>query len=159
MGHAVLGQCAEALRRVRNSARFILGNLGPGLKKTEKVSRSEMGLVSSLILDNGCWWHAANRQRNMWCTSYTNWRQWPERGTRPITFWKVCRALWMLFKSFIAHLTVVNALTNFANITLSSFYFDITKDCLYANSNENLGRRAVVTVLEQVCPSASVQLS
>ena len=59
----------------------------------------------------------------------------------------------------LRHLTVVNALTNFANITLSSFYFDITKDCLYANSKENLGRRAVVTVLEQVGPFASVRSS
>lgn len=45
---------------------------------------------------------------------------------------------------------VVNALTNFANITLSSLYFDITKDSLYANRMENPERMAIVAVLEQV---------
>ena len=47
-------------------------------------------------------------------------------------------------------LSVINSLTNFTNITLSSLYFDITKDCLYANSLHSEERRAVVTVLEQV---------
>ena len=49
---------------------------------------------------------------------------------------------------------VVNALTHFTNIALSSLYFDITKDCLYANTPSSLERRAVVTVLEQVSPDA-----
>lgn len=44
----------------------------------------------------------------------------------------------------------MSALGHFANITLSSLYFDITKDCLYANSTKSFERRAVVTVLEQV---------
>jgi isoleucyl-tRNA synthetase len=47
-------------------------------------------------------------------------------------------------------LVVVNVASNFANITLSSLYFDITKDCLYADSRDSRERRAVVTVLEQV---------
>jgi isoleucyl-tRNA synthetase len=46
--------------------------------------------------------------------------------------------------------SVMSALGHFANITLSSLYFDITKDCLYANSTKSFERRAVVTVLEQV---------
>src|SRR6266436_8708010 len=46
--------------------------------------------------------------------------------------------------------TVINALNNFANITLSSLYFDITKDSLYANNVKSRERRAIVTVLEQV---------
>jgi isoleucyl-tRNA synthetase len=44
----------------------------------------------------------------------------------------------------------VNSIINFSNITLSSLYFDITKDCLYANDHVSKERRAVVTVLEQV---------
>jgi isoleucyl-tRNA synthetase len=45
---------------------------------------------------------------------------------------------------------VMNSLTNFANITLSSLYFDITKDCLYANDIQSVERRAVVTILAKV---------
>jgi isoleucyl-tRNA synthetase len=45
---------------------------------------------------------------------------------------------------------VMNSLSNFANITLSSLYFDITKDCLYANDLQSVERRAVVTTLARV---------
>jgi len=44
----------------------------------------------------------------------------------------------------------VVAVSNFANLTLSALYFDITKDCLYANKADSVERRAVSTVLEQV---------
>lgn len=46
---------------------------------------------------------------------------------------------------------VINSLNNFANVTISSLYFDITKDCLYADHEHSLERRTVLTVLEQVC--------
>ncbi|KAJ3907454.1 tRNA synthetases class I-domain-containing protein [Lentinula edodes] len=45
---------------------------------------------------------------------------------------------------------VTAALVNFANSTLSSLYFDITKDCLYANSFRSIERKAAVTVLEKI---------
>lgn len=54
------------------------------------------------------------------------------------------------FWTFTQPFLVINALTNFANVTLSSLYFDITKDSLYANHLDNPDRMAVVAVLEQV---------
>ena len=45
---------------------------------------------------------------------------------------------------------VINELSYFANITLSSFYFDINKDCLYAEREDGVERRRVLTVLDQV---------
>ena len=42
------------------------------------------------------------------------------------------------------------ALTNFANITLSSLYFDITKDVLYASDVHSMERRVVVDTLRRV---------
>ena len=45
---------------------------------------------------------------------------------------------------------VVNAVSNFANIRMSALYFDIMKDCLYADSVNNMERRSVVQVLRQV---------
>ena len=45
---------------------------------------------------------------------------------------------------------VINELSYFANITLSSFYFDINKDCLYADRADGIERRRVLTVLDQV---------
>jgi len=54
---------------------------------------------------------------------------------------------------------VITSLTNFTNITLSSLYFDITKDCLYANKVTSRERIAVVTVLEQVLRSMTTVLA
>jgi isoleucyl-tRNA synthetase len=50
----------------------------------------------------------------------------------------------------ISHRAVVNVLSNFANITMSSLYLDIVKDILYADSPDSLRRRSVVTVLDKV---------
>jgi isoleucyl-tRNA synthetase len=44
----------------------------------------------------------------------------------------------------------MSAVTHLANVTLSSLYFDITKDALYANAADDLERRTIVTVLHQV---------
>ena len=43
----------------------------------------------------------------------------------------------------------MNELSYFANITLSSFYFDVNKDCLYADRQDGIERRRVLTVLDQ----------
>ena len=45
---------------------------------------------------------------------------------------------------------VIQELSYFANITLSSFYFDINKDCLYADREDGIERRKALTVLDQV---------
>lgn len=45
---------------------------------------------------------------------------------------------------------VISLTSNFANVTLSTLYFDITKDYLYANAKDSLERRAILTVLEKV---------
>jgi isoleucyl-tRNA synthetase len=45
---------------------------------------------------------------------------------------------------------VVSSLTHFASVTLSSFYFDIKKDCLYADLPQGDARRVVVAILWEV---------
>ena len=60
------------------------------------------------------------------------------------------RLLSPFLMAFCSLFAVVTALSNFANITLSSFYLDITKDRLYANAPDSVDRRAVITVMEQV---------
>ncbi|KAI0340362.1 isoleucyl-tRNA synthetase [Trametopsis cervina] len=45
---------------------------------------------------------------------------------------------------------VVTELSNFANITLSSLYHDITKDRLYCHAEGSFERRVIVSTMEQV---------
>jgi len=118
IGPTVIAQAAESLRKLRNSARFCLGNMGDkgGMENLERVGRDEMNILDRYIMHE----------------LYTL-EQTALEGYRTYNFPKV-----------------ISALNNFANITLSSLYFDITKDCLYANSIQSRERRAVVTVLEYV---------
>jgi isoleucyl-tRNA synthetase len=48
IGHKILEQTSESLRKIRNSARFILGNIGdPATRaKSGLVPKDELGLVS-----------------------------------------------------------------------------------------------------------------
>ncbi|KAJ6571758.1 tRNA synthetases class I-domain-containing protein [Mycena capillaripes] len=118
LGPVVLAQAAEGVRKIRNTARFILGNVGSVETRAQmkRVHRSEMGLTERYIM------HELYTLEQIALVGYSQFN-----------FAKV-----------------VAALSNFANITLSSFYFDISKDGLYANALDSFERRAVVTVLEQV---------
>ncbi|KAF9447135.1 isoleucyl-tRNA synthetase [Macrolepiota fuliginosa MF-IS2] len=118
IGPKVLSQAAESMRKVRNSTRFLLGNLGDGaaLKEVERVPQHELDLAERYVM------HELYTLQQVALDGYATYN-FPK---------------------------VMSALGHFANITLSSLYFDITKDCLYANSPASLERRAVVTVLEQI---------
>ncbi|KAG6885563.1 hypothetical protein C0993_012806 [Termitomyces sp. T159_Od127] len=114
IGPTVLAQISESLRKIRNSARFMLGSIGENTS-FQRVPKEELGLAERYVMHE----------------LYTL-EQTALEGYSSYNFPKV-----------------INSLTNFANVTLSSLYLDITKDCLYANSLSSPERRAVVTVLEQ----------
>ncbi|KAG5645509.1 hypothetical protein DXG03_005919 [Asterophora parasitica] len=127
VGPTVLAQAAESMRKIRNSARFMLGNIGDEDTRRQlvRVPRKELGLAERYVMHE-----------------LYNLEQTALEGYSSYNFPRV-----------------VNSLTNFANITLSSLYFDITKDCLYANELTSLERRGVVTVLEQVLASMTSVLA
>ncbi|EDR09531.1 uncharacterized protein LACBIDRAFT_318681 [Laccaria bicolor S238N-H82] len=115
IGPTVLAQVAESMRKIRNSARFCLGNIGD--KQTfKRVPREKMGLAERYVM------HELYQLEQTALEAYASYN----------------------------FLKVVNALSHFANITLSSLYFDITKDCLYADTPGGQQRRAVMTVLEHI---------
>ncbi|XP_006463993.1 hypothetical protein AGABI2DRAFT_187407 [Agaricus bisporus var. bisporus H97] len=118
IGPKILSQAAETMRKIRNSTRFLLGNLSDGAALTDfdRVPREQLGLAERYVMHE----------------LYTL-QQTAFEGYATYNFPRV-----------------MSALGHFANITLSSLYFDITKDCLYANSTKSFERRAVVTVLEQI---------
>ncbi|KAH9063221.1 isoleucyl-tRNA synthetase [Lactarius vividus] len=114
----ILEQASESLRKIRNSARFILGNIGDAGARAEfaSVPRDGLGLVDRYVM------HELYELEQTALNSYAQYN-FPK---------------------------VISTLTNFTNITLSSLYFDITKDNLYANSPSSLERRSTVTVLQLV---------
>jgi isoleucyl-tRNA synthetase len=54
---------------------------------------------------------------------------------------------------------IVAALSNFMNIDLSAFYFDIRKDALYCDPPSSVRRRASLTVLDQVFDALTAWLA
>ncbi|KDQ60188.1 hypothetical protein JAAARDRAFT_598772 [Jaapia argillacea MUCL 33604] len=116
IGSLILVQCSESMRKIRNSARFMLGNLNDGkdLVNLQRVSRSEMSLLDKYVM------HELQKVESVALEAYSSYN-FPK---------------------------VVNALSNFVNITLS-LYFGAIKDCLYTSGKESVERRAVQTVLEQ----------
>ena len=54
---------------------------------------------------------------------------------------------------------IVAALSNFMNIDLSAFYFDIRKDALYCDPLSSVRRRASLTVLDQVFDALTAWLA
>ncbi|KAF6756285.1 isoleucyl-tRNA synthetase [Ephemerocybe angulata] len=121
IGPTVLSQSAESYRKIRNSARFCLGNMDgvAGRQQLEKVPREKLDLIERYIM------HELYKLEQTALDGYTTYN-----------FAKVA-----------------NALTHFTNITLSSFYFDITKDCLYADAINGTARRGVITVLNHILDS------
>ncbi|KAF9652680.1 isoleucyl-tRNA synthetase [Thelephora ganbajun] len=121
LGKTALGQSAEVLRKIRNSARFILGNIGDASsrKDFDPVPWELLGPIERYVM--------------------TELRQLEET----------------VLENYKSHdfAKVVTALSNFTNTTLSSLYFDITKDTLYANTPDSIERRSIVTVLEKILDS------
>ncbi|KAF9787854.1 tRNA synthetases class I-domain-containing protein [Thelephora terrestris] len=121
LSKTALGQSAEVLRKIRNSARFILGNIGdaPSRSDFDPVSWELLGPIERYVM--------------------TELRQLEE----------------IVLENYKSHdfAKVVTALSNFASTTLSSLYFDITKDTLYADTPGSIQRRSVVTVLEKILDS------
>ncbi|KAI9460791.1 tRNA synthetases class I-domain-containing protein [Boletus coccyginus] len=129
IGPTVLAQTAESMRKIRNSARFLLGNIGSKASKDSEthssVERKDLGLAERYVMNE---------------------------------LYKLERTA---FEGYTAYNfpRVMVALTNFANISLSSLYFDITKDVLYANDLRSIERRVVVDTLKRILQSMTSVLA
>ncbi|KAJ3517915.1 hypothetical protein NLJ89_g199 [Agrocybe chaxingu] len=111
-------------------------------EKGKKMSKSLGNIISPMTIVRG----SPNNKKEaaygpdvlrLWAATVEYWR---DMSIGPTVIAQAVESLRKL---------LINALNNFANITMSSLYFDITKDNLYANAIQSLERRAVVTVLEK----------
>ena len=148
MSKTSLAQSAEALRKLRNSARFILGNAGDYRARESVASlKDKLSLVSSFYV-NGTSANPGKLDRYV----LHQLSVLEIEALKAYSAFNFPKGAWAsLVSGFVLILfTVVSSLTHFANITLSSFYFDINKDCLYADAPQSDTRRAVVAVLWEV---------
>jgi len=115
IGNEILKSNVEAYRKLRNTFRYLLGNLD-GFEESERVAHADMPELERAIL------HRLAELDGLVRQAYNDYD----------------------FKR------IFHALTNFMNIDLSAFYFDIRKDALYCDAASSLRRRACRTVLHEL---------
>lgn len=115
IGNEILKSNVEAYRKLRNTFRYLLGNLA-GFDEAERVAVGDMPELERSIL------HKLAELDELVRKAYDDYD----------------------FKR------IFHALSNFMNIDLSAFYFDIRKDTLYCDAPSSIRRRACRTVLHEL---------
>ncbi|MEP7240217.1 MAG: isoleucine--tRNA ligase [Devosia sp.] len=115
IGKEIIGTTVDSYRKLRNSMRWLLGNLAH-YKPAEAVPHADMPSLEQLIL------HRLHELDGVVREAYAEYD----------------------YKRIVA------ALSNFMNVELSAFYFDIRKDALYCDPISSQKRRAALTVIDRV---------
>jgi isoleucyl-tRNA synthetase len=115
IGNDIIKSNVEAYRKLRNTFRYLLGNLS-GFDDAERVAVSDMPELERVIL------HRLAELDELVRKAYMDYD----------------------FKR------VAHTLSNFMNVELSAFYFDIRKDALYCDAPSAIRRRACRTVLDHL---------
>ncbi len=123
VGPNIIKACTDSYRKLRNTIRFLLGNLA-GFEEAERVSVDEMrnapdadGIGLELFM-----LHRLSEVDRV-----------VREGYETYDFTRV-----------------FHALSNFCVTDLSAFYFDIRKDALYCDASSSLRRRAARTVMDEI---------
>jgi isoleucyl-tRNA synthetase len=112
LGKEIIQTTVDAYRKLRNTLRWLLGNLAH-YQPTDAVAFADMPELEQLIL---------HRLAQLDAQVRTAYKEYDYRR-------------------------IVTLLTNFMNIELSAFYFDIRKDALYCDPISSIKRKAALTVL------------
>ncbi|KQT49541.1 isoleucine--tRNA ligase [Devosia sp. Leaf420] len=115
LGKEIIQTTVDGYRKLRNTLRWLLGNLAH-FKKEDVVDFRDMPELERLMLHRLAQLDGAVR---------TAYKEYDYRR-------------------------VVSLLTNFMNIELSAFYFDIRKDTLYCDPISSVKRRSALTVLDHL---------
>lgn len=115
IGNDIIKSNVEGYRKLRNTFRYLLGNLD-GFAEEERVAVADMPELERAIL------HRLAELDALVRGAYVDYD----------------------FKR------VTHTLSNFMNVDLSAFYFDIRKDTLYCDAPSSLRRRACRTVLDHL---------
>ncbi|KAG9052648.1 isoleucine-tRNA ligase [Serendipita sp. 407] len=112
IGTVALKQAAETLRKLRVTARFLLGSLQDAVSDN-RIRPTNLSLLDKYVLNE---------------------------------LWNLERDAKQAYDTFAFH-EVVASLSRFVNATLSSLYFDVSKDVLYADPSSSPNRLAILYVL------------
>ncbi|MBQ7140190.1 MAG: isoleucine--tRNA ligase [Bacilli bacterium] len=116
IGDELIKQVKETYRKIRNTYKFMLGNLKDFNPETDSIKYEDMSLYDKYMMNK------LNEFTNDILNAYNEY-----------------------------NFSEVYKLTNnFVSTTLSSFYFDFTKDILYIEAKDSLLRKSVQTVIYNI---------
>ena len=115
LGKEIIQTTVDSYRKLRNSLRWLLGNLAH-FRKDDVVDPKDMPELERLML---------HRLAQLDTGVRAAYNEYDYRK-------------------------VVTLLTNFMNIELSAFYFDVRKDTLYCDPTSSIKRRSALTVLDHL---------
>lgn len=121
----IIKTLSEEYRRIRNTARFLLGNLSDFVPGRDSVEYRDLSSFDRWILS---------------------------KLNRLVA--KVTKG----YESYEFHIPTV-AIHQFCVNELGSLYLDVAKDCLYADKEDSLSRRAIQTVMWRVLVSLTKMLA
>ena len=117
---AIFGQLSETYRKIRNTARILLANLGDGGSDFDPA-RDQVAVADMLPLDR-------------WILAKTN---------------RLVRTCREAYDRYEFH-TVYHGINDFCTVELSKLYIDITKDRLYCSGRTSRERRSAQTAMYRV---------
>tara|TARA_Y100001970_G_scaffold288792_1_gene417066 strand:+ start:2913 stop:5630 length:2718 start_codon:yes stop_codon:yes gene_type:complete len=119
--YSILDQHSDSYRKIRNTFRYLLGNLNDHYKNInfEKINIQELPELEQYMLHK-------IYQLNL------NFKKY--------------------FKNYDFH-NLYKELLNFCTVDLSSFYFDIRKDCLYCDPKDSKKRKSTLLLLNIILDS------
>jgi isoleucyl-tRNA synthetase len=115
LGKEIIQTTVDSYRKLRNTLRWLLGNIAH-YQKSDEVAFADMPELEQLML---------HRLAQLDAQVRGAYKEYDFRR-------------------------IVTLLTNFMNIELSAFYFDIRKDTLYCDPISSLRRKAALTVLNKL---------
>jgi len=119
----IISRLVDAYRKIRNTARFILGNLSDFSPDKDSVGYEELNFVDKYML------YVLELHKNNIKNGYDN-------QTERYRFYKAYKEIY-----------------DFCNEELSSFYLDILKDRLYTHAKNSASRRGAQTVMYEILDS------
>ena len=125
IGDNIMKQQSDAARKLRNTLRYLIGNLADFDPATDTIPYEELPSLDKYVLGE------LTRTMKEVEDAYDNYQ-----------FYKANQALF-----------------NFANLDLSSFYLDVAKDRLYISAKDDPRRRSCQTVLQLLLEQLAVGMA
>ncbi|MBN3324679.1 SYIM protein, partial [Atractosteus spatula] len=160
IGPSALSSARDSIAKLRNTLRFLLGNLQGFDPQTQAVEPRDMYYIDQYLLHLLREYSIKLRNTLRFLLGNLQGFDPQTQAVEPRDMYYIDQYLLHLLREYSIKVTdaysafdfgrVIRLLQGFISRDLSSFYFSIIKDRLYCDPESSLGRRSCQTVLEEI---------